>query len=123
MDDKDIMRRYPRITAHIIAESLGYATPTRAAVILNDTKHRRENWCEWAKSKCLCFSRASTMFPINESSPRDLACYGRDPLKAVQDAIRNRHHHKGYMSEYRHARALVDRAIKDGAEPLLASWF
>ena len=100
MDDKDIMRRYPRITAHIIAESLGYATPTRAAVILNDTKHRRENWCEWIYS-----------------------CYGRDPLKAVQDAIRNRHHHKGYMSEYRHARALVDRAIKDGAEPLLASWF
>ena len=27
---QEIMRRYPRITAHIIAESLGYATPTKA---------------------------------------------------------------------------------------------
>ena len=72
MDEaNDVMRRYPRITAHIIAESLGYATPTRAALILNDAKHRRENWCEWAKSKRLCFSRASTMFPINDRSPRN----------------------------------------------------
>ena len=30
---EEFMRRYPRITAHIIAESLGYATPTRAAWI------------------------------------------------------------------------------------------
>ncbi|GAH43872.1 unnamed protein product, partial [marine sediment metagenome] len=27
----EIMRKYPRITAHIIAESLGYATPSCAA--------------------------------------------------------------------------------------------
>ena len=29
---KDVMKKYPRITAHIIAESLGYATPSCAAV-------------------------------------------------------------------------------------------
>jgi len=97
---QEIMKRYPRITAHIIAESLGYATPTTAALILRDAKYRQENWCEWIYS-----------------------CYNRDPLGAVQDAIRNRHHHKGYMAEYRLARALVGRAIETGEEPLLASWF
>ena len=95
-----VMRRYPRITAHIIAESLGYATPSRAALILCDAKYRRENWCEWID-----------------------ACYGRDALRAVKDAIRKRHHHTGYMAEYRHAKALVERSIKDGQEPMLASWF
>jgi len=97
---KEIMRRYPRITVHIIAESLGYATPTTAALILRDAKNRQENWCEWIYS-----------------------CYNRDPLLAVRGATRNRHRHKGYMAEYALARALVDRALKDGAEPLFASWF
>ena len=97
---QNIMRRYPRITAHIIAESLGYATPTTAALILRDAKHVRENWCEWIYS-----------------------CYNRDALRAVQDAISKRHSHSGYMAEYRLARAFVDRAIEDGKEPLLASWF
>jgi len=32
------MKRYPCITAHIIAESLGYATPSCAARILKDEK-------------------------------------------------------------------------------------
>ena len=97
---QDIMRRYPRITAHIIAESLGYATPTKAALILRDAKERKENWCEWIYS-----------------------CYGRNALRAVQHAIQKRHLHKGYVSEYKLARALVDRAIREGREPLLASWF
>ncbi len=98
--EQDIMKRYPRVVAHIIAESLGYATPTNASRILNDAKHRRENWCEWIYS-----------------------CYGRDPLPAVRASIRNRHHHRGYMAEYKLAKALVDRAVQAGDEPLLASWF
>ena len=79
---EEIMRRYPRITAHIIAESLGYATPTCAARILRDAKHRQENWCEWIYS-----------------------CYKRNALRAVQNSIRNRRHHTGYMAEYRLAKA------------------
>ena len=94
------LQRYPRICAHIIAESLGYATPTRAAMILRDAKYRQENWCEWIH-----------------------ACYSCNPLPAVRDAIRSRHHHTGYMAEYRLAKALVDRALDDGREPELASWF
>ncbi len=97
---EEYMKAYPRITAHIIAESLGYATPSRAARILRDGAKRDENWCEWID-----------------------ACYSGNALSAVQDAIRNRHTHKGYMAEYKLARALVDRAVQQGVEPDFASWF
>jgi hypothetical protein len=95
-----IMQRYPRITAHIICESLGYATPSCAARILKDAKEGRENWCEWIYS-----------------------CYDRDPRKAVQNAIRNRNIHEGYMAEYKLALALVKKALETGDEPIFASWF
>ena len=95
-----IMERYPRITAHIIAESLGYATPSKAALILKDAREGKENWCEWIYS-----------------------CYDRDPKKAVRNAIRNRHHHEGFMAEYKLALALVKRAIETDDEPIFASWF
>ena len=97
---QDYMRNYPRITAHIICESLGYATPSCAARILKDAQESRENWCEWVYS-----------------------CYGRDPKIPVRNAIRNRHTHHGYMAEYRPARALVQRAIEGGEEPVFASCF
>jgi len=97
---RGVMSRYPRITAHVIAESLGYATPTTAASIVAAAKERRPHYCEWID-----------------------ACYGNDALRAVQDAIRSRHYHTGYMAEYRLARALVDRAVETGKEPELGSWF
>ncbi len=97
---KDTMNRYPLITAHIIAESLGYATPAVAARILKDAREGRENYCEWIYS-----------------------CYGANPLGAVQDAIKGRHYHKGPMAEYQRAKALVKKSIETGDEPLLGSWF
>ena len=97
---KETMERYPRITAHIVAESLGYATPSCAARILKDAREGRENYCEWVYS-----------------------CYTTDPLKAVKDAIRNRHYHTGLMANYKRALGLVKRSIETGQEPLLGSWF
>ena len=97
---EDTMKRYPRITTHIIAESLGYATPSCAARILKDAREGRKNYCEWID-----------------------ACYGGDPLPAVRNAIRSRHYHNGYMAEYKLALALVRRAIDTGDEPDFASWF
>lgn len=94
------MKRYPGLTAHIIAESLGYATPSCAARILNDAREHRENCCEWIYS-----------------------CYGSDPLPAVRNAIRNRHNHKGFMAEYKLALTLVRNALDTGDKPLFASWF
>lgn len=97
---RDAMAKYPRITAHIIAESLGYATPSCAARKLKDAREGRENYCEWIYS-----------------------CYDRDPLRAVQDSIKRRHYHNGFMSDYKRAYALVKQAINEGIEPLFGSWF
>ncbi|MBN2251342.1 MAG: hypothetical protein JW724_04640 [Candidatus Altiarchaeota archaeon] len=93
------MRRYPILTAHVIVESLGYATPSRAADIVRDARQRRPNCCEW------------------------IACYSGDPLPAVKNAIKNRHTHSGFLAEYKLALALVRRALETGDEPVFASWF
>jgi len=44
---KEILQKYPRICGHIIAESLGYATPERAADILLSYIKREKNYWEW----------------------------------------------------------------------------
>jgi len=97
---QDYLRTYKRTCGHIICHSLGYATPSCAARILKDAREGNENWCEWIFS-----------------------CYDRDPRKAVAAAIRTRHTHHGFMAEYKLARALVQRAIETGDEPLFGSWF
>ena len=98
---EEFLKRYPQITAHIISESLGYATPSSAAQIGLDGMNGRENWCEWIYSS-----------------------YNRDARRALRDAIRNRHNHRGYMAEYGVAKALVDK-VNAGASDTewLASWF
>lgn len=94
------MRRWPRITANVICESLGYATPSVAARIMLDAYEGRENWCEWIAS-----------------------CYHGDPRTAVQRAIATRHYHHGYMADFGMAFALVKRYLETGEEPVFASWF
>jgi hypothetical protein len=96
----EFMRRYPRITAHIIAESLGYATPSTAARIGLDGLLGRENWCEYVYS-----------------------CFDRNARACLQRAIKYRHHHSGYMAEYKLAKRLVDHYLETGKEPTFASWF
>jgi hypothetical protein len=98
---REFMRRYSRITAHIISESLGYAPPTGAAQIGLDGMYGRENWCEWVYS-----------------------CYGKDARRVLQKAIQSRHHHEGFISWYKDgALKLVRYAIEKKEEPVLASWF
>ena len=96
----EFIRRHPCITSHIVAESLSYAPPLRAAQIGLDGMNGDPNWCEWIYS-----------------------CYGTDARKALQSSIERRHYHKGYMAEYKHAKALVDRYINEGKQPMFASWF
>ena len=50
---------------------------------------------------------------------RSLEEIGRDTLR---HAISHRHQHRGFMAEYAHARARVDRFVKTGQSPLFASW-
>lgn len=96
----EYLARYPRICAHIIAHSLGYAAPDVAAAILKDAKEGKENYSEWI-----------------------LSCYGGNPREAVELAIRTRHMHTGYMASYKQALYIVRSQLKTGEGPVFASWF
>lgn len=98
MTQDDAIRRWPRIIGHIICHSLGYATPRMAASILLAAVRGQQHHCEWI-----------------------MECYVCDPMPAVMAAIRNRHHHRGYMADYGQARRITARAAA-GAHPALASW-
>lgn len=99
MERDKAMKKYPRLTAHVICESLGYATPELAAIIVAKAKLGEPCYCEWLYS-----------------------CYDSDARKAVRDAIRHRRHHKGPMAEYQLAIRIVRAAI-NGNSPEFASWF
>ena len=99
-DPDEFIREYPRITSHLIAESLGYFTPRSAAIAALDAINDRENWCEYIYT-----------------------CFDRDARACLERAVRNRHLHKGYMAEYRLARRIVDDYIETGRNPMFASWF
>lgn len=73
----DYLRQYPSICAHIICESLGYASPLTAAGILHDAIHNKINGSEWI-----------------------ISCYRGDAMLAVRDAIRFRDTHQGFMADY-----------------------
>jgi hypothetical protein len=100
MTRTEVLGRYPRVVAHVIAESLGYATPDLAAKIVADSMEGQPNYCEWIAS-----------------------CFGGDPRGAVKDAIRHRHHHHGYMASYPQALLLVRQSTETGEQPHFASWF
>lgn len=95
----EYMARYPRLTAHIIADSFGYCGPSTAATILRDVKLGRDNASEWVR-----------------------VVYQFDPRPAVRAAIRTRHHHRNEFCDYGAALELVARAIKTGDEPVFAAW-
>ena len=95
------LRRYPRIVAHMIAESLGYFTPSSAAKALADALNGHENWCEFIHS-----------------------CYAGDPVKMVRRAIALRKNHTGYTAEYEKGIALAVYEIEGMSDPMaLAGWF
>lgn len=99
---EDYLARYPRTVAHIIAGSLGYASPLCAAGILWDAHRGRPNGCEWVYSCFKCDARA---------------CVRR----CVHDYAR--HNHRGFMASYTQAREIVRRAVEDGQHPMFGSWF
>jgi len=85
---QDYLKAYPRLAAHIISESLGYASPCVAGRILMDSVNTGRNWCEWVQ-----------------------ACYSGDAKAVVRLAFRHRHlHDNGFMSYIDRARSLVREA-------------
>jgi hypothetical protein len=106
---EEVMQRYPRLTSHLICASLGYFTPGSAAGAILRHSQGKPYYCEW--------------YDDWESKSRGeltLLDVGR---KALNMAFHFRHHHTGYMAEYRNARALVDHVVAGGEGPMFASWF
>ena len=100
MTREDVRVRWPRVTAHVIAESLGYATPDCAASIIQDALLKEKNYCEWVAT-----------------------CHQGDALTVLENSIRNRHYHQGYMADFRLALQIVRRTNETGEGPVFASWF
>jgi hypothetical protein len=104
---EDVLRRWPRLTAHLIAESLGYFTPKDAASAVFAYKNRRAYHCEWYLH-LQRFSPGATLEDVGEI--------------VIENAIKRRHCHNGFMSNYLLAKEIVAESIK-GHDPILASWF
>lgn len=115
MTQREVLRRYPRLTAHLICQSLGYFTPLSAANAICAHLEGRAFSCEWYSHMCSC--RGMGLF--HEQTLLDV---GRDTLRR---AFEGRHRHKGYMAEYQHALALVkaELAEKGKTSGMLAAWF
>lgn len=112
MRPEEAMRRWPRLTAHLISVSLGYFTPTAAANAIAHYKADEPYACEWYSH--MASSRGGM--------------YDHDLLLEVgrftlAKAFEWRHHHTGYMAHYPQAIALVRHALATTREPALASWF
>ena len=59
----EVLRRYPHVCAHIICESLGYATPTVAGSILLAFIKKDKHYCEWVA--CLCAATHKLIYVKN----------------------------------------------------------
>ena len=107
MTQEDVLKRYPRITAHLICESLGYLTPKLAANWIIAVKEGLPCWCEWSVHMAQGFDEKTVLKVCRET---------------LIHAIRHRHCHKGYMADYAYAREIVKAANKN-IHPIFASWF
>lgn len=112
MTQEEVLRRWPRLVAHMICESLGYFTPKSAANAIIRYKQDEPFYCEWYSS--IANARGAGFF--DEEAMRQV---GRDVLNW---AIKGRHRHKGYMADYENARAVIERELA-GNGPIFASWF
>ena len=117
-NQRDVLRHLPCLTAHLIAESLGYFTPQSAA---NAIAHHTEGeafYCEWF------YDWASKRLAAGNTDCTDL----RSTIKevgevAIQNAFNRRHHHHGPMAEFKRAVDLVRHVQQGGEGPVFASWF
>ena len=109
----ETLRRYPRIVAHMICESLGYFPPDRAANAIIYYKEDVPFFCE------LYVDIASKRDDIKGDRDTKVKEAGR---RFLRQAIKRRHEHEGFMSDYQQARAVIQREL-EGKGPKFASWF
>lgn len=104
---EEALRRWPRLIAHLIAESLGYFSPEGAANTLLLFKRDQDNYCEWFLH---------------------IASVGHKPIRqvaaeTVKRAIRGRAFHRGYIASYQFALKIIRQHNATGMGPVFGSWF
>lgn len=104
----ETVRRYPRLTAHLIAEGLGYFSVSAAARAIKAYKENVEFWCEWY----IDIQERGGIKDIKEINKY-----------IIQRAIANRHGHKGSMSSYKEAKRQVDAALQGKEVSEFGAWF
>ena len=104
---EEVLERYPRLTAHLICESLGYFDPRSAANAILKHSMGQTFACEWY---CHC---------AQSYAEQALLITGRNQLRS---AFTRRHNHTGYMAWYGAASKLVQDARAGGMVNALASW-
>lgn len=114
MNQRDVLKRYPRIIAHLICESLGYASVLHAANMLLAFIEKKPHYCEWFDHMAGGIQTGTYEEKMQYITQR-----------SVRYAIRNRKGHHGYMAEYKQAIMLVKAELeRDGCtSQMLASWF
>ena len=113
-----MLQHLPCLTAHLIAESLGYFTPQSAAHAIVAYTEGEPCFCEWY------YDWAAKRLRNGNAKSGDLRDVVREVGElALQNAVTRRTHHRGPMAEFKRALALVLH-VRDGGEgPIFASWF
>jgi hypothetical protein len=105
---EEVLERYPRLTGHLICESLGYFTPRSAANAILMHIQEKPFACEWYVTMARGYN------------DKMLILIGNGTLERT---YQNRKYHTGYMANYLQAKALVMQVRKGGPDPVFASWF
>jgi len=116
MTTDEVLRRYPRLCAHLMAHSLGYLSARGAASVIAEHASGRPSYNEWFVSM-VTRHRCPDAGSLDEA----LLQVGREE---IGHAVRYRRTHTGYMADARMALALVQRERRGMAAPLsdMAGW-
>ena len=111
LEPDDVLRRWPRLVAHLICESLRYFTPRGAANAILAYREGVPFACEW-----YCYLAEGRGDRVATDA---LLAVNREVIAA---AFRARARHHGYMADYGRAIALVRREVETGRGPVFSSW-
>lgn len=115
---QEVIQHLPCLTAHLIAESLGYFTPETAAKAIVCYTRGEGFYCEWF------YDWAERRLDSGNTE-----CDGlRETVKEVgelvlRNAIRRRSQHGGPVAEFRQALALVRHLRQGDQGPVFAASF
>jgi hypothetical protein len=118
MEALECMAKYPRLTAHMICESLGYFTPRAAGQAIAHYKAKKPYFCEWYTF--MADRRVGNGDGSNFYNEEAVLETGHN---VISQTFRLRHRHKGYMADINRAKELVRLCLEKDWEPTFASWF